>query len=63
MSLDAFQAVLTAAGNQHVYDGATGSDLDVGRTSDCDCGHCGYREGGTCRYEGEGPYGCYRGCS
>jgi hypothetical protein len=34
--------------------------------TDCDCGHCWYceRSGGTgtCRYGGEGPYGCYRGC-
>jgi hypothetical protein len=34
--------------------------------SDCDCGHCWYCEKsggvGTCRYGGEGPYGCYRGC-
>jgi hypothetical protein len=31
--------------------------------TDCDCGHCWYCESGTCRYGGEGPYGCYRGCS
>ncbi len=35
-------------------------------STDCDCGHCGYCEKsggkGTCRYGGEGPYGCYRGC-
>jgi hypothetical protein len=34
--------------------------------TDCDCGHCWYcdKSGGTgtCRYGGEGPYGCYRGC-
>jgi hypothetical protein len=29
---------------------------------DCDCGRCNYCESGTCRYGGEGPYGCYRGC-
>jgi len=31
--------------------------------TDCDCGQCWYCESGTCRYGGEGPYGCYRGCS
>lgn len=35
-------------------------------SSDCDCGHCSYCEksgsSATCRYAGEGPYGCYRGC-
>lgn len=31
--------------------------------TDCDCGECWYCESGTCRYGGEGPYGCYRGCS
>ena len=30
--------------------------------TDCDCGRCWYCESGTCRYGGEGPYGCYRGC-
>jgi formylglycine-generating enzyme required for sulfatase activity len=34
----------------------------VGCGTDCDCGHCWYCDGGTCRYGGEGPYGCYRGC-
>jgi len=40
--------------------GATGGSGSCG--TDCDCGHCWYCEGGTCRYGGEGPYGCYRGC-
>jgi hypothetical protein len=31
--------------------------------TDCDCGTCWYCESGTCRYGGEGPYGCYAGCS
>lgn len=31
--------------------------------TDCDCGHCWYCESGQCRFGGEGPYGCYRGCS
>jgi hypothetical protein len=31
--------------------------------TDCDCGRCWYCESGECRYGGEGPYGCYRGCS
>lgn len=35
--------------------------------TDCDCGRCSYCEksGGSsaCRYAGEGPYGCYRGCN
>ncbi len=30
--------------------------------TDCDCGTCWYCESGTCRYGGQGPYGCYRGC-
>jgi hypothetical protein len=34
--------------------------------TDCDCGRCWYCDksggAGTCRYGGEGPYGCYRGC-
>jgi hypothetical protein len=34
--------------------------------TDCDCGHCWYCDTSgsshTCRYGGEGPYGCYRGC-
>ena len=37
-----------------------GGDNQCG--TDCDCGHCWYCDGGTCRYGGEGPYGCYRGC-
>jgi hypothetical protein len=32
-------------------------------TTDCGCGHCEYCESGQCRYGGEGPYGCYRGCN
>jgi hypothetical protein len=39
--------------------GGTGS-ITCG--TDCDCGHCWYCENNTCRYGGEGPYGCYRGC-
>jgi hypothetical protein len=31
--------------------------------ADCDCGHCSYCESGQCRYGGEGPSGCYRGCN
>jgi hypothetical protein len=40
---------------------ASGATASCG--GDCDCGHCWYCESGTCRYGGEGPYGCYRGCS
>jgi hypothetical protein len=44
--------------------GSTGGSGTCG--TDCDCGHCWYcdKSGGTstCRYGGEGPYGCYRGC-
>lgn len=31
--------------------------------TDCDCGRCWYCESGQCRFGGEGPYECYRGCS
>jgi hypothetical protein len=36
--------------------------------TDCDCGRCWYceeigGENGVCRYGGEGPAGCFRGCS
>jgi len=31
--------------------------------TDCDCGKCWYCESNTCRFGGEGPLGCYRGCS
>ena len=34
----------------------------TGCGTDCDCGHCWYCEDGTCRYGGEGPFGCFRGC-
>ncbi|MBW2223050.1 MAG: hypothetical protein JRF54_02325 [Deltaproteobacteria bacterium] len=30
--------------------------------TDCDCGRCWYCESGTCRYGGEGEFGCFRGC-
>jgi hypothetical protein len=30
--------------------------------TDCDCGKCWYCESGQCRFGGEGPSGCYRGC-
>jgi hypothetical protein len=39
-----------------------GSSAPVQCTVDCDCGRCNYCESGTCRYGGEGPFGCYRGC-
>ena len=44
--------------------GGGGGDDQCG--TNCDCGHCWYCEkqssGNVCRYGGEGPYGCYRGC-
>jgi hypothetical protein len=44
--------------------GSTGGSGTCG--TDCDCGHCWYCDksgsSSTCRYGGEGPYGCYRGC-
>jgi hypothetical protein len=55
------------------YDEINNSDCESSVTSvgggnnscgtDCDCGRCWYCESGTCRYGGEGPYGCYRGCN
>lgn len=39
--------------------GGTG-DVECG--TDCDCGRCWYCETDTCRYGGEGEYGCFRGC-
>jgi hypothetical protein len=39
-----------------------GGSGPVDCVEDCDCGRCNYCESGTCRYGGEGPYGCYRGC-
>jgi hypothetical protein len=41
---------------------AGGGSGPVQCTVDCDCGRCNYCESGTCRYGGEGEYGCYRGC-
>ena len=41
---------------------AGGGSGSVQCIEDCDCGRCNYCESGTCRYGGEGPYGCYRGC-
>jgi hypothetical protein len=41
---------------------SAGGTGDVSCSIDCDCGRCWYCESGTCRYAGEGPYGCYRGC-
>ena len=41
---------------------AGGSGTITGCGTDCDCGHCWYCDNGTCRYGGEGQYGCYRGC-
>jgi len=42
--------------------GTTDSGIKPQCSFDCDCGHCGYCESGTCRNGGQGPYGCYRGC-
>ncbi|MEZ4225332.1 MAG: hypothetical protein R3B13_30555 [Polyangiaceae bacterium] len=64
------KAYLTEVDNNIEYS-VTGTGSGSGSTggqcsSDCDCGHCGYCEksggNGVCRYGGEGPYGCYRGC-
>jgi hypothetical protein len=41
---------------------SAGGSGDVDCGTDCDCGRCWYCETDTCRYGGEGPYGCYRGC-
>ena len=40
-------------------DGGSGP---IGCTEDCQCGRCWYCESGTCRYGGEGEFGCVRGC-
>jgi hypothetical protein len=40
---------------------AGGSGAITGCGTDADCGKCWYCDAGTCRYGGEGPYGCYRG--
>jgi hypothetical protein len=49
-------------------DNCTGGSCSEGGTGDItgcqadfDCGRCWYCDNGTCRYGGEGPYGCYRG--
>jgi hypothetical protein len=46
--------------------GGSSSDGYGSCGTDCDCGRCWYCDksggSGTCRYGGEGPYGCYRGC-
>lgn len=38
-----------------------GTGTISGCQSDMECGRCWYCDNGTCRYGGEGPYGCYRG--
>ncbi len=57
-----FDAV-DASGTSYVYTESGSSGLGDTCQTDCDCGRCNYCEGGECRYGGEGPYGCYRGCS
>lgn len=37
-----------------------GSTYSADCSYDGDCGRCWYCDNGTCRYGGEGPYGCYR---
>lgn len=37
-----------------------GSTYSADCNYDGDCGRCWYCDDGTCRYGGEGPYGCYR---
>ena len=41
------------------YCGSSGGSNQCG--ADFDCGRCWYCDNGTCRYAGEGPYGCYGG--
>ncbi len=50
-------------GTEYVYVDGGGSGIGSDCSTDCDCGRCNYCEDGVCRYGGEGPYGCYRGCS
>ncbi|MEE9594514.1 MAG: hypothetical protein V3V92_03855 [Candidatus Hydrothermarchaeales archaeon] len=40
---------------------SAGGTSAVQCSADFDCGRCWYCDSGTCRYGGEGPYGCYRG--
>jgi hypothetical protein len=58
-----FFDAISASGTSYVYTESGSSGLGGDCTTDCDCGRCNYCEGGECRYGGEGPYGCYRGCS
>ena len=65
-TMDEFFDWLDAVNMTGVYTtGTSGGGIGDDCDSDCDCGHCGYCEttssSGTCRYGGEGPYGCYRG--
>jgi hypothetical protein len=62
-SLAQFFDSVEASGTSYVITPSGGSGLGDACGTDCDCGHCNYCESGTCRYGGEGPYGCYRGCS
>jgi hypothetical protein len=48
---DCVSTTCTAGGNGDI----------TGCGTDADCGRCWYCDAGTCRYGGEGPYGCYRG--
>lgn len=52
--------------NTVAVSGGSGGSASGQCRTDCDCGHCSYCEKNgstaTCRYAGEGPYGCYRGC-
>jgi hypothetical protein len=62
-SIGQFFDAVSASGTSYVYTESGGSGLGDSCSTDCDCGRCNYCEGGECRYGGEGPYGCYRGCS
>jgi hypothetical protein len=60
-SSSTFLDAVKASGTKPSWD--TGSRPGGGKCgADCDCGHCYFCESGTCRYGGEGPYACYRGC-
>ena len=63
MSSDEFHEARVASGTDWVYTEGGASGIGDQCSTDCDCGHCNYCENATCYYGGEGPYGCYRGCS
>lgn len=56
------QRLVGAVVEEDCTGGFCGGGAITGCGTDCDCGRCWYCENDTCRYGGEGEFGCFRGC-